>query len=161
MSAESTQRIPGSNHLIIGGSSAEGDWSQRLHDQVEALGLQCHVRFMGTLPPADLKWPLSAAEVFVLATSNEGWANVFLEAMACGLPVVATDVGGNREVVANETLGTIVPFGDAAALGNALQAALRKSWDSEQIMAYARGNSWNSRVAVLTAQFGELVAKAV
>jgi teichuronic acid biosynthesis glycosyltransferase TuaC len=77
------------------------------------------VHFLGALPPDELKWPLSASDVFVLATRNEGWANVFLEAMACGLPVVTTDVGGNAEVVCRDELGSIVPFGDRVALQQA------------------------------------------
>ncbi len=82
------------------------------------------MHFLGALPPESLKWPLSAADVFVLSTRNEGWANVFLEAMACGLPVVTTDVGGNAEVVCRPELGAVVPFGDAAALQQALDEAL-------------------------------------
>ena len=66
---------------------------------VRALGLDDRVHFLGPLPNDRLNVPLSAADVFVLATSYEGWANVFLEAMACGLPVVTTDVGGNAQVV--------------------------------------------------------------
>lgn len=120
------------------------------------LGLEDCVRFLGTLPPEALKQPLSAADVFVLATRNEGWANVFLEAMACRLPVVTTDVGGNREVVCRDELGTVVPFGDAAALQTALSAALARDWDRDAILAYARDNEWDGRVAALVTAFRAL-----
>jgi glycosyltransferase involved in cell wall biosynthesis len=147
------QRHPGLQYLVVGGASAEGDWGTRLQAQVEALNLQDTVRFLGPLPPDQLRGPLSAADVFVLATSNEGWANVFLEAMACGLPVVTTDVGGNPEVVLHESLGTIVPFGDSAALERALDAALRRSWDRGQIREYAQQNDWETRVDQLCKAF--------
>ena len=48
----------------------------------------------------------------MLATANEGWPNIFLEAMAWALPVITTEVGGNKEVVNDPSLGTVVPFGD-------------------------------------------------
>jgi len=101
------------------------------------------------LTPERLKEPLSAADVFVLATSYEGWANVFLEAMACGLPVVTTRVGGNAEVVCSPNLGTIVNFGDRAALTAALDEALCRYWERHQIVEYARANSWDRRISVL------------
>jgi len=100
---------------------------------------------------------LSASDIFVLATRNEGWANVFLEAMACGLPVVTTDVGGNAEVVCREELGSIVPFGDAAALQQALSDALSKDWDRTAILDYARDNQWDRRVAQLCHVLGSLI----
>ncbi len=93
--------------------------------------------------------PLSAADVFVLATSYEGWANVFLEAMACGLPVVTTRVGGNAEVVCSPVLGTIVNFGDRAALTAALDEALCRHWDRQRIIEYAKANTWDRRIAML------------
>jgi glycosyltransferase involved in cell wall biosynthesis len=102
---------------------------------------------------------LSASDVFVLATANEGWANVFLEAMACGLPVVTTDVGGNREVVCDESLGAITPFGDNRALSAALAEALAREWNRARIIAYAQANSWDTRVAILEQEFG-LLARA-
>jgi glycosyltransferase involved in cell wall biosynthesis len=92
----------------------------------------------------------------VLSTRNEGWANVFLEAMACGLPVIATDVGGNAEVVCRAELGSIVPFDDPAALGGAIQAALAKRWDRDAILRYAQDNDWNKRVALLVAEFAAI-----
>ena len=109
------------------------------------------------MPTDDLKWPLSASDIFVLSTRNEGWANVFLEAMACGLPVVTTDVGGNAEVVCRDELGSIVPFGDATALQQALDQALNKDWDRAAILDYARANQWDKRVAQLLQAFDRII----
>lgn len=145
------------HYLIVGGASAEGDRRRELEQQARQLGLHQQVHFLGAMPPEELKWPLSAADVFVLATSNEGWANVFLEAMACGLPVVTTDVGGNAEVVCRPELGTIVPFGDRQALLDALRGALLRRWDSTLIRDYARENDWDRRVACLTGEFRQIV----
>ncbi len=149
---------PDLHYLIVGGASPEGDNRTELTAQVARLGLANRVHFLGALPPDELKWPLSASDVFVLATRNEGWANVFLEAMACGLPVVTTDVGGNAEVVCREELGSIVPFGDSAALQQALDAALDKDWDRAAILDYARDNHWDKRVAQLLRAYEPLLA---
>jgi glycosyltransferase involved in cell wall biosynthesis len=96
----------------------------------------------------------------VLATGNEGWANVFLEAMACGLPVVTTDVGGNTEVVCRAELGSVVPFGDEAALQRALDDALDKDWERSAILDYARANQWDTRVAQLLCALTPLLDNA-
>ena len=151
-------RHPGLRYLIVGGASPEGDNGAELRRQVAALGVQAHVVFTGPLPPEQLSVPLSAADVFVLATANEGWANVFLEAMACGLPVVTTDVGGNAEVVSAPHLGRIVPFGDGAALEAALSQALQQPWDRDRIVEHARANAWDSRITQLDAAFRRLGA---
>ncbi|MFN3920680.1 MAG: glycosyltransferase [Methylohalobius sp.] len=143
-------------YLVVGGASPEGDMRERLLAQVGRLGLEKHVRFLGALPPEQLKLPVSAADVFVLATANEGWANVFLEAMACGLPVVTTDVGGNREVVCRKELGIVVPFGDPVALETALAEALRRKWDREAIIAHAQENAWEKRVGRLVERFQKI-----
>lgn len=154
------QRHPGLTYIVVGGPSPEGDMTLQLRQQSAALGLHDAVRFLGPLPPEDLRLPLSAADVFVLATRNEGWANVLLEAMACGLPVVATDVGGNAEVVCEAPLGLVVPFGDPEALRQALDKALCTPWDSTTIRAYAQRNTWDQRVQVLTEEFRALHAAA-
>ncbi|HHM06078.1 MAG TPA: glycosyltransferase family 4 protein [Gammaproteobacteria bacterium] len=150
-------RYPDLHYLIVGGASPEGDWRARLERLAAQLGVQERVHCLGALPPEELKTPLSAADLFVLATRNEGWANVLLEAMACGLPVVATDVGGNAEVVCRDELGIIVPFGDNAALRDGIDQALRKAWDEDAIIAYARANSWDDRVRVLCEEFNRLL----
>ena len=149
-------RYPGLVYLVVGGSSPEGDWSNQLQRQVQDLGLVDAVHFLGPLPPQQLRLPLSAANLMVLATRNEGWANVLLEAMACGLPVLATDVGGNVEVVCEPGLGSIVPFGDAVALRKAIEQALVASWDADAIRSYAQRNTWDQRVQVLVDEFRAL-----
>jgi glycosyltransferase involved in cell wall biosynthesis len=154
------RRHPGLGYLVVGGPSPEGDMTTALQRRVATLGLGDAVHFLGPLPPEELPVPLSAADVFVLASRNEGWANVLLEAMACGLPVVATDVGGNAEVVCEPALGFVVPFGDADALQKALDKALRVSWDTEAIRSYAQRNTWDERVQVLTEEFCTLHTRA-
>jgi teichuronic acid biosynthesis glycosyltransferase TuaC len=144
---------PDLHYLVVGGPCPEGDMSQVLKAQVATLGLSERVHFLGPIQPDDMKWPLSAADVFVLSTRNEGWANVILEAMACGLPVVASDVGGNSEVVCRPDLGEIVPFDEHVALTQTLDRALAKAWDASSLRAYAEENSWDNRVEALVRIF--------
>ncbi len=140
-------------YLIVGGPSPEGDWSQKLKSQVSELALENHVRFLGPLEPSKLRIPLSAANVSVLASSNEGWANVILESMACGVPVVASDVGGNAEVIRDEDIGKTYPFNNDNALFEILHASLAKDWDRAKILAYAKENVWEKRITQLLLAF--------
>lgn len=144
--------------LVVGGPSPEGDLSGLLRSLTQEKGLGERVRLLGALQPDALRTPLSAADVFVLATSYEGWANVFLEAMACGLPVVTTLVGGNAEVVCREDLGMLVPFGDPLALGDAIHGALTRRWDRDAIRRYASENTWDRRIDVLCETFARIHA---
>ncbi len=152
-------KYPDLLYLIVGGESAEGNIKEKLLQQVKDLNLGKNVRFLGALSSEELKKPLSSADVFVLATENEGWANVFLEAMACGLPIVTTDVGGNKEVVNSDDLGIVVPFADKQALGNALDQAIEQDWSKESIVKYAQDNAWDTRVEILVDEFQKLVNK--
>jgi glycosyltransferase involved in cell wall biosynthesis len=154
------RRFPGLRYLVVGGPGPEGDMGTELQRQVAALGLNDAVRFLGALPPERIREPLSAANVFVLATRNEGWANVFLEAMACGLPVVTTDVGGNAEVVCRPELGTVVPFGDADRLRDAIEHGLASRWDAALIRRHAQDHVWDRRVDELVDLFRGLHARS-
>ena len=151
-----TQLPDNVKYLIVGGASAEGNYQAELELLVATLGLGKRVVFVGPKPKSELNQVLSAADVFVLASANEGWANVILEAMACRLPVIASDVGGNSEVVANAQLGIIYPYADEAALTQSIQQALRQTWDLDAIEAYACANSWDLRVAQLLRHFTAL-----
>ena len=155
---ELLHRNPRLHYIIVGGASPEGDFAEQLREQAMRGGVAESVSFLGPVEPEKLAVPLSAADVFVLATENEGWANVFLEAMACGLPVITTTVGGNAEVVCNESLGTLVPFGDAAAMADAIEDAIQRSWDRAAIRRHAEANDWSSRIDSLVAIFRRAVA---
>ncbi len=104
----------------------EGDkeYTRGLHDQAERLGLRECVRFAGNVPHDHLPEIFTRAAVVVMPSAYETFPLVALEAMACGLPVVATRVGGLPEIIQDGTDGRLVPPGDAAALADAVEPLL-------------------------------------
>lgn len=96
------------------------------------LGIAELVRFVGPCPSSEVARWMRAANVFALPSYCEGCPNVVLEALSCGLPVVATDVGGIPELV-DEKCGILVHPQDPVALANALSIALNRFWDRDQI----------------------------
>jgi glycosyltransferase involved in cell wall biosynthesis len=151
-------RYPGLVYLAVGGEHPDGD-EQRLRTLAAELGVSEHVRFLGRQPPDQLRYLYSAADLFVLPTRFEGWANVFLEAAACGLPSVTTRVGGNAEVICSETLGRLIDYGDDEALRETIIEALDTDWDRAAIIAYARDNAWEQRIPRLVAEFRRIQAQ--
>ncbi len=154
--SELREKYPNLIYVIVGGGATQADMSQQLVELCRLHGVADMVRLVGPKPPEELKWYYSAADIFVLATAHEGWANVFLEAMACGLPVVTTRVGGNPQVVADGSLGSLVDYWDPISFRHAIDQALSTSWDRDRIIAYARLNTWDDRVGKLVAKFREL-----
>lgn len=100
--------------IVVGGGPLEA----AVRERVRQLGIDSSCWITGARD--DVAELMQSMDVFVLASLNEGISNTILEAMACGLPVVATDVGGNRELVSPGQTGQLVPSGDAAALQQAL-----------------------------------------
>jgi teichuronic acid biosynthesis glycosyltransferase TuaC len=147
-------------YVVVGGSGVEGDTRPVLERLVAGRGLHDHVRFVGPLPHAEIARWLAAADLFCLATSNEGRANVILEALACGIPVVTTDVGGSREVIVEGADGLLVPFGDPEALGDALRRGLTESWDHAGIASRARSRTWDDTVEDVLRSFRALLPAA-
>ncbi len=111
-----------------------GDGEERpgLERRAAELGIAADVRFLGYR--RELRPFFAAADLAVLSSENEGTPVSLIEAAAAGLPAVATDVGGVREVVAEET-GTLVPPGDAAALAAAI---VELAGDEARRQAYGR-----------------------
>lgn len=152
-------KFPDIKYLVVGGPSLEGNIEEYLRNQCKQLGVEEEVVFCGPKPPEELYKYLSAADLFVLPTANEGWANVLLESLACGTPVVATDVGGNKEVISQSNLGYIVPFDDSTALFNSLSLGLTTKWNVNTLRGYAESNHWNIRITKLNKLFSQLIGK--
>ncbi len=146
---------------VAGGASPEGNNRAELEAQIARLGLGDCVHLLGSVSPDDLRFVYSAGDVFVLATRFEGWANVLLEASACGLPIVTTRVGGNAEVVNSEEVGLVVPYGDSDALLQALRTALDRTWNRDALLEHARRNAWQTRIPRLVEAFQAIVDKAL
>jgi teichuronic acid biosynthesis glycosyltransferase TuaC len=97
---------------------------------------------VGPVPNAELARWYSAADVLVLASSREGWANVLLEAMACGTPVAATDIWGTPEVVTSDAVGLLVKERSGNAFAQAIAQLLAQPRDRGVVRRYAEGFSW-------------------
>lgn len=98
-------------HLILVG---DGEEKQRLQDRIGKDGLAGRVTLAGMRTDVDLLLP--GANLFILSSKTEGLPMALLEAMACGLPVISTDVGGVSEVIDHGRTGLLVPSSDPAAL---------------------------------------------
>ena len=113
--------------LVVAGDGPERPALERL---VDALGLRDRVRFAGQLDRAALGAAVSAADVCVQPSLTEGFSKAWLDAMALGLPVIASDVGAARAVIgADGERGWIVPPGDVDALAAAIRVALEGPHD--------------------------------
>ncbi len=112
----------------------EGPLRRQLECQAETLAIRDCVEFVGAVRQSDLPGYYQAADVFCLPSRNEGFGCVVTESMSCGIPVVASRVGGVPEQVSADR-GILVPPGDAVALADALERALNTSWDAEKIRA--------------------------
>ena len=132
--------LPQMDLVIAGDGPDEG----ALRDLVAQLSLHDRVRFAGRLSQERLREHYQAADALVLASSREGWANVLLESMACGTPVVATPVDGTPEVVAAADAGRLTRERSPAAIVAALQALFANAPARDATRRYAEGFSWDA-----------------
>lgn len=150
------RRWPEATLCLVG----DGPLRPALQARAAILGIAEHVRFVGAVPNDQLATWYSAADVMVLASRSEGWANVLLESMACGTPVVATAVGGSAEVVADACAGRLVPPGDPAALAQGLVALLGSAPDRAAVRAYAEGFGWHETTEAQLRMFRNVLVRA-
>lgn len=148
---EAVAKLPGVTLLIAG----EGPERARL----EALAVRVpgRVRLLGSVPHADLPHLLAAADAMALASASEGLANAWVEAIACGTPVVITAAGGAHELVTGLAAGRIAartPDAFAAALGE----LLADPPSPQAVRAHAAGFTWAANARALAAHLRALVA---
>lgn len=116
---EAVASLPGVQLVVVG----DGPQRDALAEQAKQLGVEERVRFAGNQRDV-VPW-LQALDIFALPSyANEGVPQAIMQAMACAIPVVSTDVGSISEIVADDKTGVVVPARDATALCNAIASLL-------------------------------------
>ena len=144
--------LPGVTLLIAG----EGPDRAALEAQARARGVSDRVRLLGGVPHAELPRLIAAADVMALASSSEGLANAWIEALACGTPIVIPDAGGAREVVTGQHAGRIVAR-EPGAFAAAIADLLANPPAPEAVAQAAAAYSWDRNARELRAHLGGLV----
>jgi len=133
--------IPALLYVAVGNPGGGESRLRCIEERVRREGLGDCVRLAVARPHGEIALWLAAADAFCLATEREGSSNAILEALACGLPVVTTDIPANREVIREGENGFLVPYFDAAAFSAAILRALEGDWDRRAI-ARSVGRTW-------------------
>ncbi|MGE0141756.1 MAG: glycosyltransferase [Planctomycetota bacterium] len=116
------------------------------------------VHFLGSRGPDEVAILLQAADLLVLPSENEGWPNVVTEALASGVPVVATPVGAVPEMLATPISGALVRGGDPGALAREVERVLAIPRDAARIAAWGRRFAWDAPIGMLAKSFEEAFA---
>ena len=143
LTIEAIASLPGWTLLIAG----EGPEHAALVAYAKNLGVADRVRLLGSVPHAELATLFSAADLSILASSREGWANVLLESMACGTPVVASPIPGNPEVVQTRDAGLIAPTRTGAGIASAILDLTSAMPDRAATRRYAERFGWEETSA--------------
>jgi glycosyltransferase involved in cell wall biosynthesis len=125
--------------LFIAGSGPDRNKLEQLAQQLK---VDERVRFLGPLPQSELRKYYGGADALVLASSREGWANVLLESMACGTPVVASNVWGTPEVVAAPEAGVLMAERTPKGVADAVRRLRAEYPEHEATRRYAERFSW-------------------
>jgi glycosyltransferase involved in cell wall biosynthesis len=116
--------VPGAECMIVGGRAEDEPYAAKLRDLATGLGVGDRVRLAGAVPAADMPRWYRSADVLAAVPWYEPFGLTPLEAMACGVPVVATEVGGLTDTVVDGVTGDLVPPREPRALGGALRRLL-------------------------------------
>ena len=147
--------LPDTDLLIAG----DGPDKAMLTALAAELGVADRVRLVGALPQAELRRYYGAADALVLASSREGWANVLLEAMACGTPVVASNVWGTPEVVATPEAGVLMPTRTPEGVAAGVKALFSHYPEHSATRCYAERFSWDDTTAGQLKLFRVILAR--
>ena len=136
-------RRPDARVTFIG----DGPLKFAIEERAAAWNISDRVTLVGEVRHDQIAQHMKRADVLCLPSLREGYPNVLLEALACGLPIVATNVGGVPEIVTDESLGILVPPGRPAELAHALHEALGRQWDRRALQQAVHGRSWGVSAA--------------
>jgi glycosyltransferase involved in cell wall biosynthesis len=140
LAIKALQYLPDKQLVIVG----TGPEFASLKNLADHIGVANRVRFLGEVAHDKLAELYSAADLGLLMSTQEGWANVLLESLACGTPMVATDAGGTPEVLASPVAGEIVRERNAVVVARAVDAVLARGIERAAVRRYAEGFSWDA-----------------
>lgn len=126
--------------VIIAGN---GDQYEVVNDIIKKNKLEGQVTMLGEVPHIQVPELMRACDIFCLASLREGMPNAVLEAQACGMPVIATNVGGLPDMITEEN-GILVTPGNTEELAKGILLAMNKTWDRITIAKSVEGNTWNN-----------------
>ncbi|MFL6675153.1 MAG: glycosyltransferase family 4 protein [Massilia sp.] len=149
--------LPGVRLVVAG----DGPDRKKLEDLAREMNVAERVSFLGAVPQAQLRGHYGAADALVLASSREGWANVLLESMACGTPVVASRVYGTPEVVAAPEAGVLMGQRSPQGVADAVNALRTNYPDRAATRRYAERFSWDDTTAGQIRVFGQVLGGGV
>jgi teichuronic acid biosynthesis glycosyltransferase TuaC len=152
---EAMRQLPDFDLIIVG----EGPEREALGRLAQGVGVTDQVRFLGSRPHTILPEVYSAADALVLASSREGWANVLLEAMACGTPVIASNIWGNPEVVKTPASGVLMEKNTPDGIARAVRTLFAKLPARAATRAYAEGFSWDDTTRGQISLFRGVIAR--
>jgi teichuronic acid biosynthesis glycosyltransferase TuaC len=147
--------LPGVRLVVAGDGPNRG----MLENLARTLGVSERVDFLGAVPQSALRAHYGSADAMVLASSREGWANVLLESMACGTPVVASRVWGTPEVVAAPEAGVLMNERSPQGVADAVNALRAHYPDRAATRRYAERFSWDDTTAGQLALFDGILGR--
>lgn len=149
------RHLDGVRLVIVGGGAGK----QKLQALASAEGVLDRVSFVPPIAQAQLRAYYSACDALVLASSREGWANVLLEAMACGTPVVASNVWGTPEVIRSPAAGVLLDENSPRGVANGV-ARLRAAYPARAATrAYAEQFGWDATTAGQLSLFRQAIGQ--
>jgi teichuronic acid biosynthesis glycosyltransferase TuaC len=152
---EAMRQLPDFDLIIVG----EGPEREALGHLAQGVGVADQVRFLGSRPHATLPEVYGAADALVLASSREGWANVLLEAIACGTPVVVSNICGNPEVVRTPASGVLMEQNTPEGIARAVRTLFTNLPARTATRAYAERFSWDDTTRGQIALFRGVIAR--
>ena len=155
LAIEAIRHVPDATLLIVG----SGPDRQQLESLSARLGVKDRVRFLGNLDQKSLCEIYNCADALVLASSREGWANVLLESMACGTPVLGSAVWGTPEVIACPEAGLLLENRDAKSIVAGIARLRQLPPDRAATRRYAEQFDWQATTDGQVALFRSVIER--